>query len=165
MVVFAIPVVIFTIPVAFMHPPAFTIVIVVRMIPIRSFVGRTFPMPFHPSVAMPLRGPIPLDPDVAWAWNRRAPLVTQRRWRASDIHGNLCRSRDGESNCEQYSAYPIQFHFSLSRVLGFRVRNPSGELPPLTPSATALFTSWYRYPPPPLAIGIMGLGGKFPLGL
>src|SRR6202158_1818509 len=147
MVVFAIPVVIFTIPVAFMHPPAFTIVIVVRMIPIRSFVGRTFPMPFHPSVAMPLRGPIPLDPDVAWAWNRRAPLVTQRRWRASDIHGNLCRSRDGETNCEQYSAYPIQFHFGFSRMLGFRLRNPPGKLPPpALPSATSVYQ---LVPPPP----------------
>src|ERR1700730_17117305 len=97
-IVFAIPVVVLTIPVAFMHPPAFTIVIVMRMAPIRPFVGRTLPVPFHPSVAMPLRGPIPLHPDVAWSWNRRAPLVTQRRRRASDIDGNLCRSRDGESN-------------------------------------------------------------------
>src|SRR3979411_363119 len=128
-IVFAIPVVIFTIPVAFMHPPAFAIVIVMRMVPIRSFVGRTLPVPFHPSVAMPMRGPIPLDPDIAWAGNRRTPFVTQWRRRASDIDGNLCRSRDGESNCEQYSAYPIQFHSGLSRVLGFRVRNPSGELP------------------------------------
>src|SRR4029077_20484045 len=104
-VVFAIPVVIFAIPVAFMQPPAFPVMIVVGMAPIRPFVGRTLPTPRHPPVVTPIRGPIPFDPDVAWARNRPTLLVTQRRWRASDVHGNLCRSRDGESDCEQYSAY------------------------------------------------------------
>src|SRR6266478_5202392 len=129
-VVLAIPVVVLTIPVAFMPSPAFAVVIVVRMIPIRPFVGRTLPTPRHPPVVMSIRGPVPLDPDVARARNRPTLLVTQRRRRASDIHGNLCRSRDGKSDCEQYSAYPIQFHSGFSRMLGFRVRNPFGKLPP-----------------------------------
>ena len=47
-VVPAIPIVVLTIPMAFMQSPAFTIVIVVRMKPICSFVGRTLPMPCHP---------------------------------------------------------------------------------------------------------------------
>src|ERR1700693_2266757 len=110
-VVSAIPVVILTIPVAFVQPPAFTIVIIVRMKPIRPFVGRTLPTPRHPPVVTPIRGPIPFDPDVARARNRPTPLVTHRRWWGSDVHPNLSRSRDGESDCEQYSAYPIQFHF------------------------------------------------------
>src|SRR6266478_7719831 len=110
-VVSAIPVVIFAIPVAFMPSPAFTIVIVMGMIPIRALVGRTLPTRRHPPVVMPIRGPVSLDPDVARARNRPTLLVTQRRRRASDIHGNLCRSRDGKSDSEQYSAYPFQFHF------------------------------------------------------
>src|SRR5258708_25941482 len=117
-VVFAIPVVVLTIPVAFMQSPAFTIVIVVRMIPIRPLVGRTLPTPRHPPVVMPIRSPVSLDPNVARPRNRPTLLVTQRRWRASDVHGNLCRSRDGNSDCEQYSAYPIQFHPGFSRMLG-----------------------------------------------
>jgi len=100
-VVSAIPVVILMIPVAFMHPPAFTIVIVMRMAPIRPFVGRTVPTPCHPTVVMPIRGPVPLDPNVARARNRPAPLVTQRRWRGSDVYPNLCRSRNCESSCDQ----------------------------------------------------------------
>src|ERR1700676_2157431 len=115
-VVSAIPVVILMIPVAFMQPPAFPVMIVVGMAPIRPFVGRTVPMPCHPPVVTPIRGPVPLDPNVARTRNRPSPLVTQRRWCASDIHGNLCRSRDGESDCEQYSAYPIQFHSGFSRM-------------------------------------------------
>ena len=106
-VVPAIPIVVLTIPVAFMQSPAFTIMIVVRMKPICSFVGRTLPMPCHPPVVMPIRGPIPLNPNVARAWNRPTLLVAQRRWWGSDVHPNLCRSRDGESDSEQYSAYPI----------------------------------------------------------
>src|SRR6266851_9758515 len=104
-VMFAIPVVILAIPVAFMPSPTFTIVIVVGMIPIRALVGRTLPTPRDPPVVMPIRGPIPLDPDVARARNRPALLVPQRRWCGSDVHGNLRRSRDGESDCEQYSAH------------------------------------------------------------
>ena len=63
-VVSAISVVVLMIPVAFMQSPALTIVIVVRMRPIRPFVGRTLPTPRHPPVVMPIRGPIPLDPDI-----------------------------------------------------------------------------------------------------
>ena len=128
-VVPAIPIVVLTIPMAFMQSPAFTIVIVVRMKPICSFVGRTLPMPCHPPVVTPIRGPISLNPNVAWAWNRPTPLVAQRRWWGSDVHPNLCRSRDAESDSEQYSAYPIQSHSGLSRKLGFKLRNRSGELP------------------------------------
>ena len=159
-VVSAIPVVILMIPVAFMHPPAFTIVIVVGMAPIRPFVGRTVPTSCHPPVVVPIRGPIPLDPDVARARNRPTLLVTQRRWRASDIHGNLCRSRDGESDCEQYSAYPIQFHSGFSRMLGFRLRNPPGKLPPPSPLCLPVGT-----PPPPWSPGIIELAGIFCFGL
>src|SRR6266478_1744386 len=160
-VVSAIPVVVLTIPVAFMPSPAFTIVIVVRMIPIRPFVGRTLPTPRHPPVVVPIRGPVSLDPNVAGARNRPTLLVTQRRRCASDVHGNLCRSRDGKSDCEQYSAYPFQFHSGFSHMLGFRVRNPFGKLP-LHPD---LFTSWYWYPPPPWSLRIIELAGVFGLGL
>src|SRR6266853_2028398 len=160
-VVFAISVVILTIPVAFMPSPAFTIVIVMGMVPIRALVRWTLPVPAYPPVVMPIRSPVPLDPDVARARNRPTLLVTQRRRRASNVHGNLCRSRDAESDCEQYSAYPIQFHSGFSRMLGFRVRNRSGELPP----PPALFTSWYWYPPPPRSPGIIELAGIFGLGL
>ena len=132
-VVSAISVVVLMIPVAFMQSPALTIVIVVRMRPIRPFVGRTLPMPRHPPVVMPIRGPVSLDSDIARARNRPTLLVTQRWWRTSDVHGNLCRSRDGKSDCEQYSAYPIPFHSGFSRMLGFRLRNPFGKLPPHPP--------------------------------
>jgi hypothetical protein len=146
-VVFAIPVVIFTIPVAVVQPPAFPVMIVVRMAPISTLVGRTLPTPRHPPVVMPIRGPIPFDPDVARARNRPTLLVAQRWWWRSDVHPDLCRSRDGESDSEQYSAHPIQFHSGFSRMLGSRVRNPFVELPPSPPRPPALFTSWYWYGP------------------
>jgi hypothetical protein len=46
-------------------------------------------------------------------------------------------------------------------MLGFRLRNPFGKLPP----PPALFTSWYWYPPPPWSPGIIELAGIFGLGL
>src|SRR5258706_14565859 len=90
-IVFAIPVVVLTIPVAFMPSPAFTIVVVVWMVPIRPFVGRTLPVPFHPSVMGPVRGPVPLHPDVARPRKRPTPLITPGRVRAPDVHAHLCR--------------------------------------------------------------------------
>ena len=150
-VVPAIPIVVLTIPVAFMQSPAFTIMIVVRMKPICSFVGRTLPMPCHPPVVMPIRGPIPLKPNVARAWNRPTLLVAQRRWWGSDVHPNLCRSRDAESDSEHYSTDPIQSHSGLSRMLGFMLRNPSGELPLIPvripspePIKTRAFKRWEK---------------------
>src|SRR5260221_6295237 len=121
-IVFAIPVVVLTIPVAFMPSPAFTIVVVVWMVPIRPFVGRTLPVPFHPSVMVPVRSPVPLDPDVARARNRPTPLLTQGRGRAPDEHGNLCRARKAETGRNQYSAHPIQFHPTFSQFWTFRFR-------------------------------------------
>jgi hypothetical protein len=106
-----VPVVIFMIPVPFMHLPALTVVIIVRMVPICPFIGRTGPAPCYPPIVMPMRGPVPLDPGVARTWTRPTLLVAVRRWCASDVYANLSRSRDGENGCEQYAMYPIQFHF------------------------------------------------------
>jgi len=40
-----VPVMILMIPVPFMHLPTLTIVIIVRMVPIGPFIGRTIPAP------------------------------------------------------------------------------------------------------------------------
>jgi hypothetical protein len=104
-------VVILMIPVAFMHLPALTVVIIVRVVPICPFIGSTLPAPGYPTIVMPMRGPVSLDPGVARTWTRPTLLVAVRRWCASDVYANLSRSRDGENSCEQYAMYPIQFHF------------------------------------------------------
>src|ERR1700687_3680003 len=106
-----VPVVILMIPVPFMHLPALTVVIIMRMAPICPFVGRTVPASRYAPIAMPMRGPVPLHAGVAWTWFWRTLLVPERRWCASDVHPNLARSRDGENSCEQYAIYPIHSHF------------------------------------------------------
>jgi hypothetical protein len=106
-----IPVMILMIPVPFMHLPTLTIVIIVRMVPIGPFIGRTIPAPCYPPIVMSMRGPVPVDPGVAWARFWPTLLEPVGRGRASNVHANLCRSRDGESSCEQYAIDPLQFHF------------------------------------------------------
>jgi hypothetical protein len=106
-----IPVVILMIPVPFMQLPPLPVVIIVRMIPICPFIGRTVPPPSYPPIMMPMRGPVTVDPGIARTWLRPALLVPVRRWCASDVHANLSRSRDGENGCEHNATYPIQFHF------------------------------------------------------
>ena len=133
-----VPVVILMIPVPFMKLPALPVVIIVGMAPIGPFKGRTVPAPCHPPIVMPMRGPVPADPGVARTWKRPTLLVTKWRWCGSDVYRNLCRSRNAESGCEQYAAYPIQSHLvtpveycvmkhgKISPHPGFRLRNPSG---------------------------------------
>ena len=106
-----VPVMILMIPVPFMHLPTLTIVIIVRMIPIGPFIGRTIPAPCYPPIVMSMRGPVPFYPGVAWTRFWPALLVPVGRWCASNVHANLSRSRDSESSCEQYAIYPLQFHF------------------------------------------------------
>src|ERR1700692_3370391 len=105
------PVVILMIPVPFMQLPALPVVIIVRMIPICPFIGRTIPAPCHPPIAMAMRDPVPVDPGIARTWLGPALLVPVGRWCASDVHANLSRSGDGEGSCEHYATHPIQFHF------------------------------------------------------
>src|ERR1017187_8859446 len=105
-----VPGMILMIPVAFMQLPALAVVVIVGMVPICAFIGRTVPAPCYPRITMPMRSPVPVDPGVARARNRPAPLVAQRRRCGTDVHPNLCRSRDGESHGEKYATYPIPFH-------------------------------------------------------
>jgi hypothetical protein len=60
-------VVIFVVPMAFMQLPALALVVIVRMVPIGTFVRRSVPTPRHPSVVMPVGSPIALDPGIAGA--------------------------------------------------------------------------------------------------
>src|ERR1700687_3131307 len=106
-----VPVMILMIPVPFMHLPALTIVIIVRMVPIGPFIGRTIPAPCYPPIVMSMRGPVPFNPGVAWTRFWPTLLVPVGRWCASNVHANLSRSRDGESRFEQYAIYPLQFYF------------------------------------------------------
>src|SRR5260370_41500029 len=106
-----VPVMILMIPVPFMHLPALAIVIIVRMVPIGPFIGRTIPAPCYPPIVMSMRGPVPFYPGVAWTRFWPTLLVPVGRWCASSVHANLSRSRDSESSCEQYAIYQLQFHF------------------------------------------------------
>ena len=89
MVLGAAAFVVFVVPVAFVQLPALLVMIIVRMIPVGSFVGRTVPVSLDPAVVAAVRGPISFYPGVAGARHGSTSLVA-KRWRCgSDVHRNL----------------------------------------------------------------------------
>ena len=87
-------IVIFMVPVALVQLPALLIVVIVRVIPVGSGVGRLNPVPTHPGVVTPARSPVAFHPGVPRARSVAAPFVTKSRWWASDIKGNLREGGD-----------------------------------------------------------------------
>src|SRR3979411_2665955 len=102
------------IPVTFMHPPALLVMIVMRMAPITAHVGGLFPLPCHPTIAIPVRRPVPVDPGITRTGHLPSLLIALWWWRASDIHADLRRSSNRDNNREKQSTKPIQFHFFIS---------------------------------------------------
>src|ERR1700733_9307238 len=109
-VISVLPAMIVVIPVAFMQLPALLIVIVVRVAPRRALVRRTVPAACHPTVMLSVGSPIAVNPGIARTGNRPTPLDAQWRRCDSDVHPDLCRSRDRESDGKKQATYPIQFH-------------------------------------------------------
>jgi hypothetical protein len=106
-------VVVFMVPVPFVQHPTFAIVVVMRMRPIRAFVRRPLPVPTHPSVPMPLRLPISLDPNEARTRRRPRLFINQRWRRSSNVHRNLRRSRHCHCRHHHRTTHPMQFHLDL----------------------------------------------------
>src|SRR5947209_9959247 len=84
-------VMVFAVPMAFMHPLAFAVVVVMRMRPVSALVWGTIPSALHPSVVTALRLPIPLDPYVALAWHGPTFFISNRRRRTANAYRNLRR--------------------------------------------------------------------------
>jgi hypothetical protein len=79
-------VVVFVVPVSLVELPALLVVVIVGMIPVGSFVGRTVPASLNPAIVVTIGGPISLNPGVAGAGHWSAGLDSQGRWRRSDVN-------------------------------------------------------------------------------
>jgi hypothetical protein len=100
-IVVVIPIVvvpmILVIPVTFVVRPATFIVIVVRMAPIRTLIGRPSPPSWDPYISGPTPVPISIDPGVARTRDSRPHLIAQRWRRRADVYANLRKGWSG--NC------------------------------------------------------------------
>ena len=92
----AVTIMVFVIPVAFVHSPAFAIVVVMRVVPVSAFIRWVVPTAWNPLIAMSVRSPVAIDPYVAGAGGLAAALDTKRRRCAADVDGNLCYGWDGD---------------------------------------------------------------------
>ena len=81
--------VVFVVPMSLVQLPAFPVVVIVRMTPVSTFVGRTLPASLHPAVAMSIGCPISLYPGIARPGNRSTFLIPNWRWRGPDVDRNL----------------------------------------------------------------------------
>jgi hypothetical protein len=82
-------VVVLMVPVSLVHLPTFSVVVIVRVTPVRPFIWRTVPASLDPPVTLTNWFPISIHPDEAWTWSRSILLVADRRWRGPDVHRNL----------------------------------------------------------------------------
>ena len=91
--------VIFMIPVALLHVPAVSFVLVVRVVPVSAFVRRSLPYTGNPDVTASVDAPVAIHPGVACGGRWRAALITNRRWCSTtdnDAQTNLREDRCGE---------------------------------------------------------------------
>ncbi len=86
--------VIFAVPMTFMDLPALLVVVVVRMGPVGTGIGRTLPDAGNPHIMAATLSPVAIDPGVAFSWRDGSDLITHW-WRSgADINLNLAECRD-----------------------------------------------------------------------
>jgi hypothetical protein len=88
--------VVFMIPVTFVVRPAPIVVIVVRMAPVSTRIGRPPPHSGPPHIPSAAPEPVPIDPGIAWARHRTPDLIAQRRRTNTGVDANL-----GEGWCRK----------------------------------------------------------------
>lgn len=86
---------VFTVPVAFMHLPATIIMVVVRMAPVGSHVGRPLPDPGDPDISPAAITPVAVDPGVSFSWHRWPYLIAYGWRRRADVDVDLAECRNG----------------------------------------------------------------------
>ena len=86
---------IFMIPVAFVHTPAFLVVVVVRMGPVGAGIRRAIPAAWNPDVTALVDSPVAIDPGIAFARDRWACFITQWGRCSADVDANLPKHGHG----------------------------------------------------------------------
>ena len=93
-VVFVVIAMVFMVPMAFMHLPATVVVIVVRMTPVGSLIGRPLPDARDPDIPPAAWSPVAVDPNEAVSRHGRPYLIANGWRRRADVNLYLaeCRS-------------------------------------------------------------------------
>ena len=95
---------IFVVPMAFMHLPATVIMVVVRMTPVGSLIGRPLPPPRDPDIPPAAWSPVAIHPGVAFSRHDRSYLIADWRGRGADIDLDLAECRSCQGRCGDESA-------------------------------------------------------------
>jgi hypothetical protein len=85
---------VFVIPMTFMHLPATVIMVVVRMAPVGSRVGRPLPTPGDPDIPPAAWSPVAIHPGVAFSRHRRPYLIANGWRRRADVNLYLAECRN-----------------------------------------------------------------------
>ena len=89
------------IPMAFMQLPPLPVVIIMRVVPVGSFIRRTVPPPCHPAIMPQVRSPISIHPGIARTRHLPTSLDSQRRRRPPHINTDLRWGRSYQYSREQ----------------------------------------------------------------
>ena len=77
---------IFVIPVALLHVPTISLMLVVRVIPVTSLVRRPLPDAGNPDVAASVDPPVAINPSIAFGGRWWTAFIANRRRRATTDH-------------------------------------------------------------------------------
>jgi hypothetical protein len=128
---------IFVVPMAFIVTPAFVIVVIVRMRPVRTGKGRVLVMAGNPTIVWSIGYPATDDPHHLWlGWRRWWRLVANWRRCDPDVNRKLRRRRNSQRCCKQKSENPTVFHTHLRstwNLTSLRThRTPQSSVPSCT---------------------------------
>lgn len=98
MIVVVMIAMVFVVPMPLMHLPATLIVVVVRMAPVSSRVGRPLPNSRDPDIPATAISPVAIHPGIAFSGQRRPDLVPQG-WRSAKVDLNLAQSGNCKGRC------------------------------------------------------------------
>jgi hypothetical protein len=123
---------IFMVPVAFMHLPALLVVVIMRMAVVGPLVWGALPDAIVPDVAPSIVAPVALGPDEANAWRGRTHFTAKGWWCAADVDVDLrnsgCSKRgDCESTYEEVQFQTRAFMQNSSPFLRFNLVDVSNS--------------------------------------
>src|SRR5258708_11098201 len=104
----SIAVMVLVVPVAFMEPPALSLMIIVGMAPIGAFKRSPFPVSRNPAIVTTVRRPVSVDPIIAWTGSHSTLFVADRRRADPAIYPHPRRPRNRHICGHYCTHYPIE---------------------------------------------------------
>src|SRR5277367_5565820 len=118
---------VFMVPMTLMERPALMVVIIVRMVPVRSLIRGPLPYSGPPHIPSAVPVPVAVDPRIPWTRHSWPHLVADRRRSNADIYADSRKGRGRECRSQDQTCYPFRFHTFSPYNLSIGANPAQGE--------------------------------------